>query len=48
MANTYSIAPKMAEDKQGPSKQVLMSILNYSKSLEVKSLKNESVLVHLN
>lgn len=48
MANTYSMTPKVAEDKEGPSKQVLMSILNYSKSTEAKTLKEESVLIHLN
>lgn len=48
MANNYSIAPKVAEDKHGSSNNVLQFILNYSKSIETKKVKKESVLIHLN
>lgn len=49
MANSYSkTAPKMAEGKQGPSQTTLQFILNYSKSVEVKKVKQESLMIHLN
>nr|WP_299201714.1 hypothetical protein [uncultured Brumimicrobium sp.] len=49
MANSYSkTAPGMVEDKQEPSKTTLQFILNYSKSIEVKKSKKESVMIHLN
>jgi len=34
--------------KVGPSKQSIKNILAYSKSLEVKQIKNEPVRIHLN
>jgi len=49
MANNYSkIAPGIVEDKQEPSKTILQFILNYSKSVEVKKNKQESLLINLN
>ena len=49
MANSYSkTAPGMVEDKKEPSNSALQFILNYSKSVEVKKSKQESVLIHLN
>lgn len=49
MANSYSkTAPGMVEDKQQPSTTTLQFILNYSKGVEVKKSKQESVLIHLN
>ncbi len=49
MANSYSkTAPKMVEDKYKPSQTALQFILNYSKSVEVKKTKRESVMIHLN
>lgn len=40
--------PQTGEVKVGPSAKVLNSILNYSKSLEVKRKKKQTVLIHLN
>jgi hypothetical protein len=49
MANSYSkTAPEMTEGKQQPSETALHFILNYSKSVEVKKTKQESLLIHLN
>lgn len=49
MANSYSkTAPGMVEDKKEPSKSTLQFILNYSKGVEVKKTKKESLLIHLN
>lgn len=49
MANSYSkTAPEMMEGKQQPSQTTLQFLLNYSKSIEVKKTKQESLLVHLN
>lgn len=49
MANSYSkTAPEMMEDKQKPSQTTLQFILNYSRSIEVKKTKQESLLIHLN
>ena len=36
------------ELKTGPSSETLIMLLNYSKSLEVKKLKQAKILVHLN
>ena len=41
------IAPSV-EIKFGPSNKTLNAILNYSKALEVKKIKMEKVLIHLN
>jgi hypothetical protein len=41
------IAPS-DEIKFGPSIKTLNAILNYSKALEVKKIKMEKVLIHLN
>jgi len=49
MEKSYSkIAPGMVEGKQEPSNTVLQFILNYSKGIEVKKTKQESLLIHLN
>jgi len=49
MLKKYSelIAPS-EELKFGPSEKLIQSLLNYSKSLEVKKTKKDRVLVHLN
>lgn len=36
------------EIKSGPSAQVINALLNFSKSLEVKKIKNSKTLIHLN
>ncbi len=47
--NSYTkTAPEMVEDKKGPSQTTLQFLLNYSKSLEVKKTKQESLMIHLN
>lgn len=38
----------IGEVKAGISPQVINSLLNYSKSLEVKKVKKQNVLIHLN
>ena len=49
MANSYTeTAPEMAEGKKGPSQSTLQFLLNFSKSIEVKKTKQESLLIHLN
>jgi hypothetical protein len=49
MANRYeTIAPKAKEFKNGPSLNTLKNILNFSRSVEVKNTKQESLLIHLN
>ena len=49
MANSYSkIAPKMTEGNQKPSITTLQFILNFSKSIEIKKTKQESLMIHLN
>lgn len=48
MANSTKLAPKMQEDKHQPSEHVLQFLMNYSKSIEVKNVKKESLLIHLN
>lgn len=45
--------PLVTPDKQekktnGPSQSVLNTILNYSKSLDVKTVKKQKILIHLN
>jgi hypothetical protein len=49
MLKKYSelIAPSK-ELKFGPSENMIQLLLNYSKSLEVKKLKKERILLHLN
>lgn len=47
LKKVQEIAP-VGELKAGPSAQVLNSILNYSRSLEVKKAKKQKVLIHLN
>ena len=49
MVKNYSeIAPEMREGKNKPSKSALQFILNYSKSVEVKKVRQEPILIHLN
>jgi hypothetical protein len=49
MAKGYeTIAPKAKEFKNGPSLNTLKNILNFSRSVEVKNTKRESLLIHLN
>ncbi len=43
-----SIAPAKKEKKNGPSQSVLNTIFNYSKSLDVKTVKKQKILIHLN
>lgn len=40
--------PVKKEEKNGPSQTVLNAILNYSKSLDVKTIKKQKILIHLN
>ena len=50
MLNRYNstIAPRSKELKQGPSKECLEFILNYSKSTELKKSKKEGLVLFLN
>ncbi|MEX1190647.1 MAG: hypothetical protein WEA99_01655 [Brumimicrobium sp.] len=49
MANRYeTFTPTAQEVKKGPNLNTLKNILNFSRSLEVKRTKQESVLIHLN
>jgi hypothetical protein len=49
MLKTYtSNAPKAVELKNSPSNEMLNSIINYSKSVRCKKIKNQKVLIHLN
>ena len=41
------IAPAL-EVKGGPSANVINALLNFSKSLEVKTIKKTKTLIHLN
>jgi hypothetical protein len=47
MLNKYSDSPS-TEVKSAPDNKTLQAILNYSKSLEVKEVKKERILIHLN
>lgn len=47
LKKVQEIAP-VGEFKAGPSAQVLNTLLNYSRSLEVKKMKKQKVLIHLN
>jgi len=47
LKNVLKNAP-IGELKSGPSNQVLIAILNYSKSLEVKRVSKKNMLIHLN
>lgn len=42
------ITPVKQEKKNGPGQTVLNAILNYSKSLDVKKIKERKILIHLN
>jgi hypothetical protein len=45
----HLVTPEKKEKKtNGPSKSVLNSILNYSKSLDVKTVQKQKILIHLN
>ncbi|MBW7869100.1 MAG: hypothetical protein H3C31_12325 [Brumimicrobium sp.] len=48
MANFTKVAPKVQEIKAEPSQKALQFLLNYSKSVEAKKIKKESLLIHLN
>lgn len=49
MTNRYeTFTPSAQEFKKGPSINTLNNILNFSKSVEVKKTKKESLLIHLN
>lgn len=40
--------PVKKEQKNGPSQTVLNAIFNYSKSLDVRTVKKQKILIHLN
>lgn len=48
MLKTLPLEPSVRREKNEPSKIVLDSILNYSKSLEIKTIKKQKILIHLN
>lgn len=48
MLNKYTEVAPCKESKLAPNPSVINSILNYSKSLEVKKVKKKKVLIHLN
>jgi len=49
MLNKYSTVAPCEEPKFAPSNEVLMAILNYSKSVEVKKTKlKKRLLINLN
>lgn len=50
MLKSYPVktAPKVVELKQGPSELTLNVILNYSRSVVSKKVKNKQVLFNLN
>lgn len=49
MLNKYSEIAPSEESKFAPKNEILMAILNYSKSIEVKKLKREkTILLNLN
>jgi hypothetical protein len=48
MLKKYPEIAPAEELKIGPESKLLLSILNYSKSVEVKRTKRNKVLVHLN
>lgn len=43
-----TLAPQATELKQGPSKDCIARILNYSKATEVKKIKQSMMILHLN
>ena len=48
MLKKYAEVAQGNESKLAPSLSVINSILNYSKSIEVKKAKKKSILIHLN
>lgn len=48
MLYKYSDSSTGQEVKNGPDTNVLKTILNYSRSLEVRTVKKKKVLIHLN
>lgn len=48
MLHKYSTITPDKETNQKPSDDVINSILNYSKSLEVKKVRKKRILIHLN
>lgn len=47
MLKKYSVT-QSKESKLAPSQSVINSILNFSKSLEVKEVKKKKIVIHLN
>lgn len=48
MTKRYESIPEVQEFKKGPRKITLNNILNYSKSIQCKKIKDEVVLLNLN
>jgi hypothetical protein len=48
MLKKYPETNQAEEFNIGPENKLLLSLLNYSKSLEVKRTKRNKVLIHLN
>jgi hypothetical protein len=49
MLKSLHLTPSVEQEKSvRPSSTVINTILNYSKSLEVKKVKQEKILIHLN
>ncbi len=48
MLKSYTTVAQTQELKMGPKNQTLNAILNYSKSLKVKTIKGEKTMLHMN
>lgn len=48
MLKSLHVPSSVKEEKIGPSPAVINAILNYSKSLEIKTVKQKKTLIHLN
>lgn len=48
MKHIPTLKPEKMATNQRPSNEVIKSILNYSKSIEVKSIQKKKLLIHLN
>jgi hypothetical protein len=42
------LTPVKKEKMISPKQTTIQALLNYSKSLDVKTIKNEKVIIHLN
>jgi len=48
MLKEYTKIPSVKEEVDSPKKTVLNAILNYSKSLEVKTINEKRIILNLN